>query len=152
MGAVLSMGSEDGFQSITHVFPCQVQWGDCDPAGIIFYPTYFRWFDAATWAFFASVGYGARRMRAEHLAMPLVAADCQFLSPAEPGDRCEVRSRIARFGGKSFVVEHDITRSDGTPLAKGRETRVWGRHVGGAGTPMKGEPIPEALKARFRAR
>jgi acyl-CoA thioesterase FadM len=63
-----------------------------------------------------------------------------------------VRSRIARFGGKSFVVEHDITRSDGTPLAKGRETRVWGRHVGGAGTPMKGEPIPEALKARFRAR
>ena len=39
------------FRSIVGVFPCQVHWGDCDPAGIIFYPTYFRWMDAATWAF-----------------------------------------------------------------------------------------------------
>ena len=23
-----------------------VTWGDCDPAGIIYYPTYFRWIDA----------------------------------------------------------------------------------------------------------
>jgi acyl-CoA thioesterase FadM len=62
-----------------------------------------------------------------------------------------VRSRIARFGGKSFIVEHDIVRADDTPLAKAKETRVWGRHVGGPGTPMKGEPIPEEVKARFRA-
>ena len=26
-----------------------VEWGDCDPAGIIFYPTYYRWMDAASW-------------------------------------------------------------------------------------------------------
>jgi acyl-CoA thioesterase FadM len=63
-----------------------------------------------------------------------------------------VRSRIARCGGKSFVVEHDVVRSDGTTLAKGKETRVWGRHVGGPGTPLRGEPIPEALKARFRTK
>jgi 4-hydroxybenzoyl-CoA thioesterase len=142
----------DELDCVMHAFPCQVQWGDCDPAGIIFYPTYFRWIDAACWALFDSVGYHAKRMRAEHLAMPLVSAECQFLAPAEQGDRCEVRSRITRFGGKSFVVEHDIVRSDGTLLAKGKETRVWGRHVGGPGTPMKGEPIPEALKAKFRAR
>src|SRR3989442_1569891 len=67
------------FRSIVGVFPCQVHWGDCDPAGIIFYPTYFRWMDAATWAFFESVGYTPRRMREEHLSMPLVSADCQFL-------------------------------------------------------------------------
>ena len=141
-----------GFQSIVGRFACEVHWGDCDPAGIIFYPTYFRWMDAATWALMGSVGYDPKRMREEHLAMPLVAADCQFLAPALHGDRCEVRSRIGRFGGKSFVVEHDIVRSDGTALAKGVETRVWGRYVDGPGTPMKGEPIPEELKQRFRAR
>ena len=140
------------FPSIVGIFPCQVQWGDCDPAGIIFYPTYFRWIDAASWALFASAGYGPKWMRAEHIALPLVSAECQFLSPAEHGDRCEVRSRIARFGGKSFVVAHEIVRSDGTMLAKARETRVWGRHVSGPGTPMKGEPIPEELKQRFRTR
>lgn len=140
----------DEFDSITGVLPCQVHWGDCDPAGIIFYPTYFRWMDAATWALWDSVGYTAKRMKAEQLAMPLVAADCRFIAPAEQGDRCEVHSRVTRFGGKSFVVAHEVLRGDGTALASGSETRVWGRFAGGPGTPLKGENIPEALKALFR--
>ena len=140
------------FQSIVGRFACEVYWGDCDPAGIIFYPTYFRWMDAATWAFMASVGYTPKRMREEHLAMPLVGADCQFLAPALQGDRCEVRSRIARFGGASFAVAHDIVRADGTTLAKGSEKRVWGRFTSGPGTPMKGHPIPDEVKTLFAAK
>jgi 4-hydroxybenzoyl-CoA thioesterase len=142
----------DEFPSRVNVFACEVHWGDCDPAGIIFYPTYFRWMDAASWAFVASIGYGPKRMRAERIALPLVSAECQFLAPAEHGDRCEVRSRIARFGGKSFVVAHDIVRSDGAALAKGSETRVWGRYSNGPGTPMKSETIPEEIKALFRTK
>ena len=38
----------------------RIEWGDCDPAGIIFYPTYFRWIDAASWALFDAAGYGAK--------------------------------------------------------------------------------------------
>lgn len=141
----------DEYRSIVGVFACQVHWGDCDPAGIIFYPTYFRWMDAATWAFFDSIGYSAKRMREEHRAMPLVSADCRFLAPAMQADRCEVRSRIARFGGKSFVVVHDVVRLDGAGLACGSETRVWGRFADGPGSPMKGEQIPDSLRALFRA-
>jgi YbgC/YbaW family acyl-CoA thioester hydrolase len=128
---------ESAFPSITGRFACEVQWGDCDPAGIIFYPTYFRWFDAASWAFFASVGYTARRMRDEGRALPLVAAESQFIHPAQQADRCEVRSTVVR--------------SDGTVMAKGTETRVWSRHVDGPGSPMKGETIGDDLKALFRA-
>lgn len=144
--------AQTGFESISGRHACEVQWGDCDPAGIIFYPTYFRWFDAATWAFFAAVGYGARRMRAEGLAMPLVSANCEFQRPAEQGDRCEVRSRIVRFGGKSFVVEHEVVREDGMVLARGSETRVWGKHIAGPGSPMKGQVIGEELKMLFQRR
>jgi len=143
---------EDDFPSITGRFACQVQWGDCDPAGIIFYPTYFRWMDAATWAFMDSVGFNPKRMRAEHLSMPLVSADCQFVAPALHGDRCEVRSRIARFGGASFVVAHEVVRDDGTALANGSETRVWARNVDSPGTTIKSQPIPEEIKALFRAK
>lgn len=145
------MKAEEEFPSIFAKFARRVEWGDCDPAGIIFYPTYFRWMDAATWAFFEAAGYDAKRMKAEHLAMPLVSAGCDFLFPAQQGDHCEVRSSIARFGGKSFVVRHEIARADGTALARGSETRVWGRFAAGPGSPLKGEPVPEALKARFRA-
>jgi 4-hydroxybenzoyl-CoA thioesterase len=140
------------FESIIGRHACRVEWGDCDPAGIIFYPTYFRWMDAAAWALMESAGYDAGRMRAEHLAMPLVSAHCDFIAPALHGDRCEVRSRIERFGGKSFVIGHEIVRIDATILARGAETRVWGRFSAGPGTPMKGETIPEALKARLRAK
>jgi 4-hydroxybenzoyl-CoA thioesterase len=145
------MGAGAQFHSIVGRFACQVHWGDCDPAGMIFYPTYFRWVDAASWALFETAGYGPQWMKREHIAMPLVSAQCEFLAPAVQGDRCEVRSRIGRFGGKSFTVEHDIVRSDGTALAKAQETRVWGRYVSGPGTPLKGETIPEEVKARFRA-
>ena len=105
---ILSGGDEGNatneFKSKVFAHPVQLRWGECDPAGIIFYPTYFLWFDAAAWNMFAQVGYHAKRMRAEHLAMPLVAAGCEFKHPAEQEDRAEVRSRIARWGGKSFVA------------------------------------------------
>jgi 4-hydroxybenzoyl-CoA thioesterase len=145
------MNEPSGFRSLVNPFPCQVHWGDCDPAGIIFYPTYFRWADAASWALFESVGLGPKWMRDAHMAMPLVSAQCEFLAPAVHGDRCEVRTRIARFGGKSFVVEHEIVRADGAALARATETRVWGKYVGGPGTPMKGQTIPDEIKERFRA-
>jgi len=143
---------ENEFNSVLGIFPVQLHWGDCDPAGIIFYPTYFRWFDAATWTLFASVGYSAKRMRAEHLAMPLVAAQCEFKNPAEPQDRGEVRSRIVRWGSKSFVVAHEVMREDGTLLAQGSETRVWGRYQSGPGSPLKGQPVTDELKALLRAK
>ena len=144
------MGDSE-FISVVGRFRCEVHWGDCDPAGIIFYPTYFRWFDAAAWNFFAQVGYDVKRMRAEHLAMPLVSAQCEFKASPVHGDRCEVLSRIMRWGGKSFVLGHEVRHEDGTLLANGVETRVWTRRVGGAGGPMKGEAISEELKSRFRA-
>lgn len=144
--------TENEFNSVRVIFLVQLQWGECGPAGIILYPTYFRWFDAATWNLFAQAGYHAKRMRAEHLATPLVSAECRIRNAAEQQDRCEVRSRIARWGGKSFVVRHDVVREDGTLLAEGSETRVWGRYENGPGSPMKGQTISEEMKALFRAR
>lgn len=140
------------FNSARAILLVQLQWGECGPAGIILYPTYFRWFDAATWNLFAQAGYHAKRMRAEHFATPLVSAECQIRNPAQQQDRCEVRSRIARWGGKSFVVGHEVVRDDGTLLAEGSETRVWGRYENGPGSPMKGQTINEEMKDRFRAR
>ena len=33
-----------------------VQFGDCDPAGIVFFPNFSRWMDAASLAFFVDCG------------------------------------------------------------------------------------------------
>ena len=42
----------------------RIEWGDCDPAGIVFYPRYFAFFDACTAALFEhALGMGGREMR-----------------------------------------------------------------------------------------
>ena len=79
-------------------------WGDCDPAGIIYYPTYYRWMDAASWALLAEAGWPAARIRAEQVTMPLVDSQCAFLSSPTFGDECEVRSQVSKWGRASFTV------------------------------------------------
>lgn len=128
-------------------WPVQVTWGDCDPAGIIYYPTYYRWMDSASWALMAQAGYPAARFRAEHLSMPLVDAQCRFLASPTFGDRCTVVSRLMRLGGKSFTVGHEVRHEDGRVLAEGSETRVWCRYEAGPGTPLRSQPVPEDLRA-----
>jgi 4-hydroxybenzoyl-CoA thioesterase len=40
-----------------------VDWGDCDPAGIVFYPRYFAWFDRAAHRFFEAKGLDHHTVR-----------------------------------------------------------------------------------------
>src|SRR3954465_12356385 len=97
-------------------------WGDCDPAGIIYYPTYYRWMDAATWALVRQAGFPAARMRTEQYTLPLVDSQCAFLSSPTFGDDCEVRSHVSRWGRSSFTVTHEfVLAADGRQLARGSE-------------------------------
>jgi 4-hydroxybenzoyl-CoA thioesterase len=127
-------------------------WGDCDPAGIIYYPTYYRWMDAASWALLASAGYTAARIRAEHVTMPLVDSSCAFLASPTFGDECEVRSSVTKWGRSSFTVGHEVVlAADGKLLARGSESRVWCRYQDGPGSPLKSEPLPADLRLALGA-
>jgi hypothetical protein len=44
-----------------------------------------------------------------------------------------------------------VLRADGMALARGGETRVWSRFEQGPGSRLRGETIPEELKALFCA-
>jgi 4-hydroxybenzoyl-CoA thioesterase len=137
--------------SAVYRMPCTVQWGDCDPAGIIWYPAYYRWMDAATWAMLAQSGFTAHRIRAENISVPLVHSECSFERSPTFGDNCTVLSSIARWGSKSFSVKHVFIAADGGTLAQGQETRVWCRYENGPGSPLHGVAIPDAVKALFAA-
>ena len=128
--------------------PRLLSWGDCDPAGIIFYPTYYRWMDAASWTLLARCGWPAQRMRDEHLAVPLVDSQCAFMSSPTFGDECEVRSSVARWGRSSFTLQHEFfLLGHDKPLARGTEARVWCRYEAGPGSPLRSMPIPSELRA-----
>ena len=45
------------------VWPVTVGFGDCDPANIVYYPNFFRWFDQATHQMWRSAGYDIAQLR-----------------------------------------------------------------------------------------
>jgi 4-hydroxybenzoyl-CoA thioesterase len=123
-------------------------WGDCDPAGIIYYPTYYRWMDAASWNLIAAAGHDAVRMRAEQFTLPLVDSGCAFIASPTWGDECELLSEVSRWGRSSFTVSHEIVlAADGRVLARGSESRVWCRYTAGPGSALASVPIPDTVRA-----
>jgi YbgC/YbaW family acyl-CoA thioester hydrolase len=127
-------------------------WGECDPAGIIFYPNYYRWMDEATWALFASAGYDAQRMRDEHFSLPLVDSRCEFMSSPKFGDEIEIRSHVSKWGRSSFSLAHEFFIAGVERLlARGSESRVWCRYEAGPGSALKSVPIPGDVRAALAA-
>jgi len=104
-----------------------VEWGQCDPAGILFNSRFFELFDTNTWMLFdAALGVKPHQLAAAFgiIGIPLVDASANFLKPAKFGDVIDIASRISEFRRSSFDVEHRLT-IDGELAVEGSETRVW---------------------------
>lgn len=126
----------------------RIEWGDCDPAGIIFYPTYFRIFDNATAMLFErALGMTKNQyLKAYDFAgFPLVDTRAEFIRPTRYGDDVTVESTVS-FGKSSFTVDHKITLN-GELCAECVEKRVWVARQPDGG--IKATPVPEAVLAKF---
>lgn len=125
-----------------------VEFGDCDPAGIVFYPNFFRWMDAASRHFFVQRGVPPWRDTEKRwgvIGTPLVDAGARFLQPAIYGDRLLIETSIEEWRGKSFVQLHRIWRGSEL-LVEGREVRVFAaRREDGAGIRAVAAPEIRAL-------
>ena len=124
-----------------------VEWGDCDPAGIVYYPAYFRWSDQSTHRLFANAGVVRDEMRGGPWkeGTPLVSAECSFKRPSQPGEKLVVESRVSRFGRSSFTISHVFRDASGEIAAEGSETRIWARKEGDARS-LKAIPIPDEVR------
>jgi 4-hydroxybenzoyl-CoA thioesterase len=128
----------------------RIEWGDCDPAGIIFFPNYFRIFDHSTAMLFEVVlGMTKFEMfkRLEFTGWPLVRTQAKFVKPTRFGDDVLVDSTIS-FGRSSFEVEHKLTLN-GELCAECSEKRVW--TVRDADGRLRSHPVPDAVLAKFKA-
>lgn len=127
-----------------------VEWGDCDPAGIVYFPRFFEYFDACTNALFERAGFGKAEMLKQYglVGIPLVEASAQFYAPASFGETVTVETRIVEWGKSSFQVEHRLYKG-GVLGAEGREKRVWAVPDAKSVKGMRGSAIPEEVKARF---
>ncbi|HKT19754.1 MAG TPA: acyl-CoA thioesterase [Stellaceae bacterium] len=104
----------------------RVEWGDCDAAGIVFYPRYFAWFDACTFHLFARTGLSMRALWEKYgsVGTPLVDASARFIIPSRWGEDLVCESGVSGWGESSFSVQHRILK-DGKLAVEGTEKRVW---------------------------
>lgn len=127
----------------------RIEWGDCDPAGIVFNPRFFAFFDNSTAMLIEAAGWTRARIVREFgaLGWPVVATRAEFRAPCAAGDRVTITSRFTDLRRSSFDITHRLER-DGTLCVEGHETRVWSQR--GADGRITSTPIPDVVRASFR--
>lgn len=88
-----------------------VEFGDCDPAGIAFYPNFLRWYDASTRHFFHSCGVPPWRELERTdgiIGTPVVEATLRYVRPVSYGDVIAVTTWVDEWRERSFVLRHEL--------------------------------------------
>jgi 4-hydroxybenzoyl-CoA thioesterase len=124
-----------------------IHWGDCDPAGIVYYPRYFEWFDVSTHNLFLKAGFPTEELAARFgvIGYAMVDTRARFILPSKFGDVVIIETAITEFRRSSFLVHHKLT-ANGQLAAEGFETRVW---TASDGDRIKSKAIPDEIKRRF---
>jgi 4-hydroxybenzoyl-CoA thioesterase len=124
----------------------RVEFGDCDPAEIVFYANYFRWFDQCTSALFQAAGLPLRQLFKAHgvVGIPLVEARARFIIPSTYGDELTAESFVSEWKKSSFVISHRFLR-DGELALEGWETHVWAASHPTEAHRLKSVPLPREV-------
>ncbi len=141
--------SRDITQPRTHIHRVRVEFGDCDPAGIVFFPNFNRWMDQSSLHFFVSCGVGPWRELVKTrgiIGTPLLEIHTKFSRPATYGDRLQVHTSVAEWRDKVVIQRHVVMRGD-TVLCEGTETRAFCIVHPDDPSRIKAIPVPEDIRA-----
>jgi 4-hydroxybenzoyl-CoA thioesterase len=138
---------------LSNIRNIRIEWCDCDPAGIIFYPRYFEMFDTSTTVLIEralgmnKIDYLKAYDFAGHA---LVDARARFRQPTRFGDEVAIETAMVGVGRSSFKIEHRLTKA-GALAVESFETRVWIVSRPDDPKRMRSQPIPAEVLARFNS-
>ena len=136
------------------VYTQKVEFGDCDPARIVWFPNFFRWIDAASRHYFVECGVPPWHETERTLGIigtPLVDTHAKFMKTASYGDVLQVHVSIPEWRAKSFVQRYRVMRESsegGTSAAEQimecDEVRIFAaRREDGS---LRALPIPDTIR------
>lgn len=130
----------------------EIEWGDCDPADIVYFPNYFSWFDAGLMHHFASVGLPKKALLAKYglVGWPLVETHAKFMKPSTYGEKVVVETTITKWGRSSFEILYRLKRGADTAVEVQEKRVLVGRDPDGSGK-LKPFAVPDDVKALFGA-
>jgi 4-hydroxybenzoyl-CoA thioesterase len=136
--------------SKTITYTLKVEFGDCDPARIVWFPNFFRWIDAASRHFFVQCGVPPWHETERTLGIigtPLVDTHARFVKTASYGDVLDIHTQIGEWRDKSFVLTYRIQRGEDL-IMECEEVRIFAAHRDNNGQPgIRAVPIPAEIRA-----
>jgi len=133
----------------TTTYHVNVQFGDCDPAGIVFFPNFQRWMDEASLAFFLQCGVPPWRELVKTrgiVGTPLLEVTTRFIAAVTYAERLDVETWVEEWRDKVFIQRHRMRRGD-TLICEGIETRAFVRRDVDNPDRLRAIPIPDDIKA-----
>lgn len=135
--------------SKTNIHRVTIRFGDCDPAGIVFFPNFLKWMDEASLAFFMAQGIPPWRELEKTrgiVGTPLLEIQTTFVKSATYGETIEVHTTVEEWNAKTFRHRHVVRRGD-TLICEGTELRVFVQRDKDDRDRLRSIPIPEDIKA-----
>jgi 4-hydroxybenzoyl-CoA thioesterase len=133
----------------TTTYSVNVHFGDCDPAGIVFFPNFSRWMDAASLNFFMQCGVPPWRELVKTrgiVGTPLLEIHTRFIKSVTYGETITVTTHIEEWRDKVFVQVHRVTRSD-VLICEGRETRAFVKRDADDPDRLRAIAVPDDIRA-----
>ncbi|MGC2777452.1 MAG: thioesterase family protein [Bradyrhizobium sp.] len=99
---------------MTLSFDRELRFGDCDPSGIAYFPSYLNILNGVVEELWATIGFpwpGLIKIR--KIGTPTVHLTCDFARPSMFGDVLTFELRIIKVGGSSLHLAHVVSGADG---------------------------------------
>jgi acyl-CoA thioester hydrolase len=95
--------------ALFHHIAVRVMWSDTDPAGIVWFGVFFRYFENAEEDLYRRLGSDRTTLlQALHVFMPRTSVQSRFRSPARLGDELSVGVGVAEMTGARSGFAFDI--------------------------------------------
>ena len=129
-----------------------IEWGDCDPAQIVYFPRYLEYFDACTTALFKKADLPKKDMIKKYriIGIPVVDLRVSFIAPSRFGDEVVVESEVIEWRRSSFCIRHRLFNVNVLSV-ECFETRVWCGKSPKKPEKIESKPLPPEVVAKFRS-
>ena len=134
----------------TIVYEVNVMFGDCDPAGIVFFPNFLKWMDASSLNFFVQCGVPPWRELVKTtniIGTPLLEINTRFMRPATYGETLQIHTSVEEWRDKVFIHRHIVKRADDV-LCEGTEVRAFCVRLPDDPDRIKAILVPEDIKLK----
>ena len=124
-----------------------VRFGECDPAGVVYFPVFFDWFHQAMESWFESALEIPYAEVLKTIGFPAVHTEADFKRPCRIGEALRIALSVGQLRSKSLRLEYRVLGPDDTLRASGATVCAVIAPQPGEGFRFRAVSIPVDLRA-----